>query len=311
MVNDHPAPSANDEYLVYQTLVGACPFGLADEGQSESWHSFSERIEKYMLKALREAKENTSWINPNTEYESAAVAFVKRLLAPGEKNKFLADFLPFQKQVARIGRWNSLSQTLLKLTCPGVPDVYQGNELWDFSLVDPDNRRPVDYSLRRKMLECVQSRSSELDSEFLRVLMETPDDGRLKLYLIWKVLDFRRKNPDVFQMGGYLPLMVGGAKADHAVAFARTYENKSVVVIAPRMIASLLGNDLDVAPVGEQVWKDTYIELPSLGRTGQYQNLLSGEKIEMNGRVDFARVLGDFPVGLLHCEVGLAGGGTP
>jgi (1->4)-alpha-D-glucan 1-alpha-D-glucosylmutase len=311
MVNDHPAPSANDEYLVYQTLVGACPFGLADEGQSESWHSFSERIEKYMLKALREAKENTSWINPNTEYESAAVAFVKRLLAPSEKNKFLADFLPFQKQVARIGRWNSLSQTLLKLTCPGVPDVYQGNELWDFSLVDPDNRRPVDYSLRRKMLECVQSRSSELDSEFLRVLMETPDDGRLKLYLIWKVLDFRRKNPDVFQMGGYLPLMVGGAKADHAVAFARTYENKSVVVIAPRMIASLLGNDLDVAPVGEQVWKDTYIELPSLGRTGQYQNLLSGEKIEMNGRADFARVLGDFPVGLLHCEVGLAGGGTP
>ena len=120
---------------------------------ADDWNIFCERIENYMLKAIREAKKNTSWINRNTEYEAAVSSFVWTLLKPGAKNRFLDDFLPFQRRVARIGLWNSLSQTLLKLTCPGVPDIYQGNDLWDFSLVDPDNRRPVDYCRRQQMFE--------------------------------------------------------------------------------------------------------------------------------------------------------------
>ena len=154
MVNDRPAPSPNDEYLLYQTFVGSWPSELltdqsknsdSDNHSANHWKNFRERIENYMLKAIREAKQNTSWINRNTEYESAVSSFVHALLTPdagkdkktGKKNRFLADFVPFQRRVSRIGLWNSLSQTLLKMTAPGVPDTYQGNELWDFSLVDP------------------------------------------------------------------------------------------------------------------------------------------------------------------------------
>ena len=160
LVNNKPAPSPNDEYLLYQTLVGAWPSEPLSDG--DDWRNFCERIENYMLKAIREAKQNTSWINRNTEYETAVSSFVKMLLTPSTQNRFLSDFVPFQHRVARIGLWNSLAQTLLKLTCPGVPDIYQGNELWDFSLVDPDNRRPVDYTRRQQMLQRIRTSESDL-----------------------------------------------------------------------------------------------------------------------------------------------------
>ncbi len=199
-VNDRPAPSSNDEYLLYQTLIGAWAPGLSFEELSNSnWKDFCERIENYVLKAIREAKQNTSWINRNTDYEEAVSSFVKALLTPDPKNRFLEDFMPFQRRVARIGLWNSLSQTILKLTCPGVPDIYQGNELWDFSLVDPDNRRPIDYARRRQMLACIRQSSHTLASQTLDVLiadlLKTPEDDQLKLYTTWKTLCFRQQQP--------------------------------------------------------------------------------------------------------------------
>src|SRR5208282_6643120 len=219
VVNEKPAPSPNDEYLLYQTLIGAWPTEPFQD--ANDWKTFRERIESYMLKAIREAKQNTSWINRNAEYEAAVSLFVAALLDPNSNRRFLSGFLPFQRRVARLGLWNSLSQTLLKLTCPGVPDIYQGNDLWDFSLVDPDNRRPVDYIRRQQMFESIRVWGSEPDLLSIGRLLETPEDGRLKLYLIWKILRFRQQQPDIFQQGEYLPLAVEGAKADHVVAFAR------------------------------------------------------------------------------------------
>src|SRR5439155_13539196 len=160
LVDGKEAPSPNDEYLLYQTLSGA--WRIRSEQASD--REFEERMRNYMLKAVREAKENTSWANPNTEYENAVAAFVKILLAPN-KNEFLSDFLPFQAYVSRIGMLNSLSQLLIKLTAPGVPDIYQGNELWDFSLVDPDNRRTIDYSHRKEILRDLGSWTTTTDQD--------------------------------------------------------------------------------------------------------------------------------------------------
>ena len=154
-----------------------------------------------MLKAIRESKQNTSWINQNTAYENAVSSFVKALLNPGAKNRFLEDFVLFQRLVARIGFWNSLSQTLLKLTSPGVPDIYQGNDLWDFSLVDPDNRRPVDYSRREQVFESIRKWGVNPDVTSVSRLLENPEDGRLKLYLIWKTLCLRKQWPEHFSAG--------------------------------------------------------------------------------------------------------------
>jgi len=309
-VNDKPAPSANDEYLLYQTLIGTWP--LEPLSKENDWSRFRERIEAYMLKAIREAKENTSWINQNTDYEAATSSFVKAVLTPGDKNRFLNDFIPFQRLVARIGIWNSLSQTLLKLTSPGVPDIYQGNELWDLSLVDPDNRRPVDFARRRQAFANIRRLGSDPDSIVGGRLLETPEDGRLKLYLIWKTLCLRKQIPNLFEAGEYVPLGVTGAKANHVVAFLRSSEGASVLVIVPRLIGTLLNknNDNDtmnLPPIGSEVWSDTYVLLPSTHSCESYRNAFTGETLEMqqmdshNGEfvgIDVSQVLGKFPVAL-------------
>jgi len=303
-VNNRPAPSLNDEYLLYQTLVGAWP--SEPLGDEHDWKIFRERMENYMLKAIREAKRNTSWINRNAEYEDAVTSFVRTLLTTGAKNRFLDDFLPFQRRVARLGAWNSLSQTLLKLTCPGVPDIYQGTELWDFSLVDPDNRRPVDYIDRQQILGSIAGWSNPSDALSIGRLLETPEDGRLKLYVIWKTLCLRKHQTDLFQRGEYLPLAVEGGKADHVVAFARKSGNTSALVIVPRLVAGLL-NDTDRPPIGPKTWEDTHLLLPSCDCPEKYRNALTGEvldvqKIDACGKIDVSKVLAEFPVAL--CFVG-------
>jgi (1->4)-alpha-D-glucan 1-alpha-D-glucosylmutase len=300
LVNDRPAPSANDEYLLYQTLVGAWP--SEPLGDKNDWESFSGRIDNYMLKAIREAKEHTSWINRNTDYENAVSSFVKALLKSGAKNRFLNDFVPFQRRVARIGLWNSLSQTLLKLTCPGVPDIYQGNELWDFSLVDPDNRRPVDYNRRRQAFEGMRRWSNEPEASSIARLLDTPEDGQLKLYLIWKTLCLRKELPDPFQRGEYLPLEVKGAKANHVVAFIRKFERTGVLVVVPRLVAGLLG-DSDLPPIGLMVWEDTHILLSSCGSSEKYRNAFTGEALDLpksgsTAQIGLAEALAQFPVAL-------------
>lgn len=298
LVNDKPAPSANDEYLLYQTLVGTWPFEAFND--QNGWDAFRERIEQYMLKAIREAKKSTSWVNRNTAYENAVSSFVKSLLTSGAKNRFLNDFMPFQRRVARIGLWNSLSQTLLKLTCPGVPDVYQGNELWTLNLVDPDNRRPVDYTRRIELFESIRKLGGDPDPLSVIRLLKTPEDGRLKLFLIWKTLCFRKQWPDIFQCGEYVPLTVQGAKADHIVAFVRSWERSNVLVVVPRLAASLLG-DSDAPPIGPNVWGDTEILLPPRISCERFQNAFTEEDTNFSNpeeKIEVSKLLGHFPAAL-------------
>jgi (1->4)-alpha-D-glucan 1-alpha-D-glucosylmutase len=298
LVDGKPAPSPNEEYLLYQTLVGAWP--SEPFSGSNDQKAFSERIENYMLKAIRESKQHTSWINQNTAYENAVLSFVKALLNPTARNRFVSDFVPFQRLVARVGLWNSLSQTLLKLTSPGVPDIYQGNDLWDFSLVDPDNRRPVDYSHRQQLFESIRKWSGAADPTSVIRLLETPEDGRLKMYLIWKTLCLRKQWPDVFRHGEYLPLMVQGAKAGHIVAFVRKDDRASVLVVVPRLVANLLAGS-NLPPIGSQTWGDTHILVPSIGTFKKYQNAFTGEVMDLpkaEAKIAVSELLAHFPVAL-------------
>jgi len=299
LINDRTAPCAADEYLLYQTLIGTWP--STSPNNPAEWKTFSERIELYMLKAIREAKQNTSWVNRNADYEGAISAFIRAVLNRDDRNRFLADFEPFQRRIARIGLWNSLSQTLLKLTSPGVPDIYQGNESWDFSLVDPDNRRPIDYAERQQMLADIRKWGNKPNVEHLHSLIASPENGRLKLYLIWRTLCLRRQLADLFQRGDYVPLPTKGAKSEHLVAFARENEDATVVVIVPHLIAGLL-NQVDSPPIGARIWEDTQVVLPMSAGGGVYCNLFSSGEFnlrETEGAVGVGQVLADFPAALL------------
>ena len=203
------APSRNDEYLLYQTLAGSFPTGELDE---QGLANYRQRVEQYMLKAVREAKVNTSWVNNNEAYESAVVQFVQALLSDSGSNLFLEEFRGVARHTAWLGMLNSLSMTLLKLTSPGVPDIYQGNELWDFSLADPDNRRPVDYALRQRLL-------AELDVPQLEQLFAEPGDGRAKLHFLKQLLALRKARPALFLHGGYTPLQAKGEHAGNIMAY--------------------------------------------------------------------------------------------
>lgn len=261
------APSANDEYLLYQTLLGAWPLEELDE---TALTVFRERMQSYMMKAVREAKVHTSWINPNHEYEAAVQRFVAGLLQSLDKNAFLNNFLPFQKKVSRFGLLNSLAQVTLKLTSPGVPDIYQGMELWDFSLVDPDNRRPVDYHKRKQMLASLQELDTALPQEFnarLDKLITEIEEGHIKLYMTWRLLQLRKQLPLLFEQGEYLALTVEGAKAEHVIAFARRYQTSVTIVVVGRWFTALTDAEKPL-PINADVWADTIISVPFLA-TGE------------------------------------------
>src|SRR5205085_12195045 len=190
------APDANEEYLLYQTLLGTWPVDAGGKAVAEASDEYIARIQEYMAKALKEAKINTSWIQPNEQWDNAVKEFIARVLERGAKNKFVPALAPVVEEIARLGVINSLSQVLLKLTAPGLPDIYQGNEIWDDSLVDPDNRRPVDYARRQKMLAGVRNTSPE---ELLRCW----PDGRIKLRVIQRLLQLRGQNAELFRDGNY------------------------------------------------------------------------------------------------------------
>jgi len=248
-VNDLEAPDANEEYLLYQTLLGTWPMQANGEPERVPLPDYIERIQAYMAKALKEAKINTSWIQPNEEWDAAMHDFVARILDSSPRNKFLPIFLPAAKEIVRLGAINSLTQTLLKLTSPGVPDIYQGNEIWDHSLVDPDNRRPVDYGVRRQMLKSLSTASPG-------ELMQTWPDGGIKMFLIKHTLRFRREHADLFGHGEYLPLHTSGTFAESCVSFIRRIDDNWMAVIAPR-----LSSRIGFPPIGEP-WQDTAIQLP-------------------------------------------------
>jgi len=302
-VDGAQAPSSNDEYHFYQTLLGSWPLGAADAAGAGAYR---ERLEAYMIKAAREAKLRTSWTESDPAYEEALLQFVRSALEPRDNNLFLADFLEFERHVVRFGLLNSLSQTLCRLTAPGVPDTYQGNELWDFSLVDPDNRRPVDYQHRRRLLAELEQRAPTLP---VRELLENMEDGRCKLLLICKALQLRRAQPQLFSHGDYRPLRVHGTRAHHVCAFARRCARQSLVVIAPRLYRRLL-DDPARLPLGTAVWENTLIELPRDEPGGRsLHNVLDGAQLqpvtygETLG-IPLAQALAEFPVALLTagCE---------
>jgi len=243
-----------DEYLLYQTLVGIWPFSPVD---GEALASLQERVQAYMLKAVREAKRFTSWVNPDAAYEAALERFVHLLLGTHEPNPFVRDLEAWLPTVWRAGCWNSLNQVLLKFTSPGVPDLYQGSELWNFSLVDPDNRRPVDFVAREVALAEVMAsyREGRLSADTLRALREDLPSGRLKLLLTARLLALRKACPAVFSEGAYAPLEVTGPAADHVVAFARVLGQEAVVVIATRLLAGLAEDD-------GAAWRGTEVALP-------------------------------------------------
>ena len=294
------APSRNDEYHFYQTLVGTWPLTEPDPAGAAAYR---ERLEAYMIKVAREAKLRTSWTESDAPYEEALLHFVRSALEPRDNNLFLGDFIEFQRRVARFGLLNSLSQTLCKLTAPGVPDIYQGNEIWDFSLVDPDNRRAVDYRHRRALLAELQHGDPGTAP---RALAQHMEDGRAKLLLTWKTLQLRRAHPQLFRDGDYRRLRVRGVRAQHLCAFARRWRQQSLVVVAPRLYRRLLGDE-GALPLGEAVWGETLIELPREERSrATFRSVLDGAQLspvrqgESVGLLA-AQALAEFPVALLTC----------
>ena len=270
-INDVEAPDANEEYLLYQTLLGTWPIEANGEPQPAATPEYIERIQRYMAKALHEAKINTSWIQPNEEWDTAMRDFVANILDSSPRNKFLPIFLPVAQEIARLGAINSLTQTLLKLTSPGVPDVYQGNEIWDYSLVDPDNRRRVDYNRRREMLETLSTATPH-------ELIQTWPDGRIKMFLTQRVLRFHREHADLFQHGEYLPLRASGTFAECCVSFTRQLADKWILVIVPR-----LSSRVGFPPIGE-AWKDTAIQLPEALPVAQAHDLFTCRPVPLQDR---------------------------
>lgn len=299
-VNGTAAPSRNDKYLLYQTLLGTFPNGTIDATALEAYR---DRIERYMLKAVREAKLHTSWINVNAEYEEAVAGFVRALLGRLEPNPFLDDLRLQARPIAWFGMLNSLSMALVKLTSPGVPDFYQGNEIFDLSLVDPDNRRPVDYARRRVLLEELQALAAgpaETLPAGVRAFFDAPNDGRAKLWLVWRALQFRRECNDLFLKGDYHPAAASGARARHVVAYARRLGDAGIVVAAGRLFASM-GLEPGVLPVGKPAWDDTALDLAFLPERTRLVNVLTGESLatDASGRLPLCRAMTHFPGVLL------------
>jgi (1->4)-alpha-D-glucan 1-alpha-D-glucosylmutase len=285
-------PAPNDEYLFYQTLVGAFPF---TESERES---FVERVKEYFIKAIREAKVHSDWLRSNTDYEQASTHFAQAVLDP-QNSTFWQQFLPFQQEVAYYGLFNSLSQTLLKIAAPGVPDFYQGTELWDLSLVDPDNRRPVDFELRRSLLQAIQESMQVNILGLMADLLVHKSDGRIKLFLIQQALRARRNNINLFQQGDYSPLTVQGKYKDHIVAFARRYQQQMAIAIAPRFLTHLIQPGEN--PLGEAVWQDTQLLLPDVPAS-HWTNRLTQQPVHVDSTLKLSEVLQHFPVALLVNE---------
>jgi (1->4)-alpha-D-glucan 1-alpha-D-glucosylmutase len=300
------APSANDEYLLYQTLVGAFPFQGTEQTEDGT---FVSRIQTYMQKAMREAKVHTRWTDPNANYESAVAEFIAQILDPQTGGPFLEDFRPFQARVSHWGMLNSLAQTLLRLGAPGVPDTYQGSELWDLSLVDPDNRRPVDYQIRRRTLRRLQedfgsagSRRGELAHE----LAADPRDARVKLFVIWQMLELRRQLPGLFSSGAYVPVDAAGSRAYHLFSFMRHSKDQSTLIAVPRLVTRLTSATASL-PLGAGVWHDTRLILPITSVTARWRNVFTGQILapipqDAGPSLSAAELFADFPVAALISE---------
>ncbi len=289
-VDGLPVPDGRGTLFLFQTLLGSWPL------QEGDLSDYPERLQSYAVKAEREAKLQTSWLDVNQTYEAALQAFIDDLF---DNQQFLNLSLPFQQHIAFHGMLNSLSSTLLKITSPGLPDFYQGTELWDFSLVDPDNRRPVDFDLRARMLQDVMSAPSPAQ------LVNDWRSGQIKLYLIWKSLQIRASNRGLFEQGNYIPLVADGEHARHVIAFARASERAWAITMVPRLTAMLAidaGRPLGQLPLGLDVWNDTSIILPDDLPAAWSDVFTSRDVRSSKGRIRVGDILRDFPAGLLVAE---------
>ncbi len=287
---DGPAPDAADEIMLYQTLVAAWPLDL-QPSDIEGLAAFETRVAGWLEKALREAKRHTGWAAPDAEYEGACRNFLASLLDASRSADMVGELCRFANRIAPAGAVNSLTQTLLRLTSPGIPDLYQGTEFWDFSLVDPDNRRPVDFPAREAALEAAVEPA---------VLLEEWQDGRVKQSIIHRALALRARSPGLFTVGSYVPLRVEGEFADHALAFARVHEGHAAIVVATRLS---LGVDpsLDVPLVSVTNWKDTAIVPPRSLVDRRIVHILDKEGDDMSTtRIPLARALARLPVALME-----------
>ncbi len=292
------APTRNDEYLMYQTLIGAWSAELLDDS---GWETYTQRIEQYMLKAVREAKQHTSWANTNIEYEQVLAHFVRAILDRSPQNRFFSDIGEFQRRISRAALFNSLSHTLLKMTSPGVPDIYQGNELLHYVLVDPDNRQTVDYEVRKRVLGTLSHDAQP--SKSLAEMLTAPNEQIAKLYVTWKTLNLRKEHANLFQRGEYIPLAISGQRADHVVAFARRNQGHTVIVAVPRFCAKLMGDNRDTI-ADKEIWGDTALELPAFGAPC-YHDVFTGTCTPGSPEtqhVPISNLFQQFPVALLLSE---------
>jgi (1->4)-alpha-D-glucan 1-alpha-D-glucosylmutase len=290
LVKGREFPDRNDEYFLYQSLVGSWP--VTEDDSSD----FTERVKAYIIKAVREAKVHTEWLKPDAIYEEAFTSFIDKILAPAESNEFLSEFTRFAGRAAFFGALNSLSQTLLKIASPGMPDFYQGTELWQLSFVDPDNRRPVDFAKRKAFLD--ELSRDGCDAGRIRKLLEDWKTGEVKLFLTCKALQFRRSHPAVFESGNYIPVTATGALAANICAFARRNQNEWIIAVAPRFVSSLVEGE--TFPLGD-CWRETSLELPN-GAPRRWTNVFTEKELpDKNGAgvVPLSGVFDEFPVGLL------------
>jgi (1->4)-alpha-D-glucan 1-alpha-D-glucosylmutase len=299
---DDLLPGRNEEYFFYQTLVGAWPPG---QPGPEEWDTFRKRVAEYMEKAMHEAKVHTSWVNPDPDFDEAVRRFVARVLDEKRSHRFLAEFRAFQRRVDHYARFNSLTQVLLKVASPGAPDVYQGTELWDFSLVDPDNRRPVDYDLRRRLLDELRQHAGGTAESLVPLcgeLLQQHEDGRVKMYLLTRALHCRRENPGLFTTGEYLPARASPERDENVCAFVRRAEGRLALAAAPRLLTRLVAPG--ELPLGAAAWGETVLHLPEGVGARRWQDVFTGRVLEATGPPEspvlpLAELFAHFPAALL------------
>ncbi len=291
-VEGRTVPTVAEELLIYQALIGSWPF---DESEIDR---FRDRLLAFITKAAREAKQFTSWLSPNESHERALRQFASDILDPSSHRRFLPDFRRFQSRIAFHGALNSLAQVLLKIASPGNPDFYQGLELWDFSMTDPDNRRPVDFQRRAGLLESLQR--PVLQHLQLASLLHNWTDGRIKLFLTARALEFRRRHPELFLEGDYTPLYTSGKMFPHVCAFMRGYKREKVLVAVPRFTTAL--TERGRFPLGLSIWRKTSLQLPRAAARS-WTNVLTGERVQPRSRSNhilLRDLFNQFPVALLY-----------
>jgi (1->4)-alpha-D-glucan 1-alpha-D-glucosylmutase len=294
-VQGQSVPDRNEEIFLYQTLLGMWP--LEPSGLT----TLVDRLQGYAIKATREAMVHTRWTKPNLPHEEALQNFVAAILNSGPKNSFLGDFLPFQKRVAHYGMINGLSQTLLKISSPGFPDFYQGSELWDLRLVDPDNRQPVDFTHRKNLLQSLKRADRADRASLLEDLNHNWQDARIKLFLIWKALNFRRQHADIFSQADFVPLKTTGPRKENVAAFLRRYKRDLILIVIPRWLPR--STDSPVDGCHGHFWAGTEILTPA-ARSPRWRNVLTAEelaskKLKAGRTLEVSQVLRRFPVALL------------